>query len=153
MPRRPTEVKEFYEYHQTLNEPWDGPAALVFSDGRTIGACLDRNALRPARYKITDDGLFTLGSKWALLVIDDAKVIEKGRLGPGEMIAIDTVKGVLLKNDEIKATYAKKQPYGQWLRENIKDIDSKASLDSQPAPGATLLQQQLAAVTRKRNWA
>ena len=93
----PAEVKDFYEYHQTLNEPWDGPAALVFSDGRTIGACLDRNGLRPARYKITDDGLFTLGSEVGLLPIDDAKVIEKGRLGPGEMIAIDTVKGTLLR--------------------------------------------------------
>ncbi len=63
----PAEVKDFYEYHQTLNEPWDGPAALVFSDGRTIGACLDRNGLRPARYKITEDGLFTLGSEVGLL--------------------------------------------------------------------------------------
>jgi len=141
----PTEVKEFYEYHQTLNEPWDGPAALVFSDGRTIGACLDRNGLRPARFKITEDGLFTLGSEVGLLTIDDARVIEKGRLGPGEMIAIDTVKGTLLKNDEIKAGYAKKQPYGKWLRENIKDIEGKLSLDSQPSPGATLLQQQLSA--------
>ena len=141
----PTEVKEFYEYHQTLNEPWDGPAALVFSDGRTIGACLDRNGLRPARYKITEDGLFTLGSEVGLLTIDDAKVMEKGRLGPGEMIAIDTVNGTLLRNDEIKAAYAKRKPYGTWLRENIKDIESKPSLESQPSPGATLLQQQLAA--------
>ena len=141
----PQEVKEFYEYHQTLNEPWDGPAALVFSDGRTIGACLDRNGLRPARYKITEDGLFTLGSEVGLLTIDDAKVIEKGRLGPGEMIAIDTVKGTLLKNDEIKGMYAKRQPYGVWLRENIKDIVSTPSLDAKPPTGATLLQQQLAA--------
>jgi glutamate synthase (NADPH/NADH) large chain/glutamate synthase (ferredoxin) len=141
----PAEVKDFYEYHQTLNEPWDGPAALVFSDGLTIGACLDRNGLRPARYKISDDGLLTLGSEVGLLTIDDAKVIEKGRLGPGEMIAVDTVKGVLLRNDDIKASYAKRKPYGQWMRENIKDIVSAPSLESQPAPGATLLQQQLAA--------
>jgi glutamate synthase (NADPH/NADH) large chain/glutamate synthase (ferredoxin) len=144
-PSTPPEVKEFYEYHQTLNEPWDGPAALVFSDGRTIGACLDRNGLRPARYKITEDGLFTLGSEVGLLVIDDARVLEKGRLGPGEMIAIDTVAGKLLKNDEIKSIYARKQPYGTWLRENIKDIESKPSLESLPSPNATLLQQQLAA--------
>ena len=144
-PGVPTEVKDFYEYHQTLNEPWDGPAALVFSDGRTIGACLDRNGLRPARYKITDDGLICLGSEVGLLTIDDAKVVEKGRLGPGEIIAIDTVAGQLLRNDEIKAKYAKAQPYGTWLRENIRDIVSAASLESQPAPGATLLQQQLAA--------
>ncbi len=141
----PAEVKDFYEYHQTLNEPWDGPAALVFSDGRTIGACLDRNGLRPARFKITDDGLFTLGSEVGLLTIDDAKVVEKGRLGPGEMIAIDTVKGELLRNNDIKSAYAKKKPYGVWLRENIKDIISGPSLESQPSPGATLLQQQLAA--------
>jgi glutamate synthase (NADPH/NADH) large chain/glutamate synthase (ferredoxin) len=141
----PSEVKDFYEYHQTLNEPWDGPAALVFSDGRTVGACLDRNGLRPSRYKITDDGLICLGSEVGLLPIDDAKVVEKGRLGPGEIIAIDTLTGKLLKNDEIKASYAKRQPYGTWLRENIKDIVSKLSLESQPAPGASLLQQQLAA--------
>jgi glutamate synthase domain-containing protein 2/glutamate synthase domain-containing protein 1/glutamate synthase domain-containing protein 3 len=141
----PADVKEFYEYHQTLNEPWDGPAALVFSDGRTIGACLDRNGLRPARYKISEDGLLTLGSEVGLLTIDDAKVIEKGRLGPGEMIAVDTVKGVLLRNDEIKSLYAKKQPYGKWLRENIKDIVSTPALEAQASPGATLLQQQLSA--------
>ena len=141
----PAEVKEFYEYHQTLNEPWDGPAALVFSDGRTIGACLDRNGLRPSRYKITDDGLMCLGSEVGLLAIDDAHVIEKGRLAPGEMIAIDTVAGKLLKNDEIKATYAKKRPYGTWLRENIHDIVSKLSLEALPAPGASLVQQQLSA--------
>jgi glutamate synthase domain-containing protein 2/glutamate synthase domain-containing protein 1/glutamate synthase domain-containing protein 3 len=144
-PSVPPEIKAFYEYHQTLNEPWDGPAALVFSDGLTIGACLDRNGLRPSRYKITDDGLICLGSEVGLLTIDDARVVEKGRLGPGEMIAVDTVAGQLLRNDEIKARYAKAQPYGQWLRDNIHDIVSQPSLDSQPAPGATLLQQQLAA--------
>jgi glutamate synthase domain-containing protein 2/glutamate synthase domain-containing protein 1/glutamate synthase domain-containing protein 3 len=139
----PPEVKEFYEYHQTLNEPWDGPAALVFSDGRTIGASLDRNGLRPARYKITEDGFFSLCSEVGVLQLDDGKVVEKGRLGPGEMIAIDTVNGKLLRNDEIKATYAKQQPYGQWLRDNIRDIVPTPSLDGQTAPGATLLQQQL----------
>ena len=141
----PSEVKDFYEYHQTLNEPWDGPAALVFSDGRTIGAALDRNGLRPARYKITEDGFFSLCSEVGVLQIDDGKVVEKGRLGPGEMIAIDTVTGKLLKNAEIKATYAKKQPYGQWLRDNIRDIVSTPSLEAQAAPGSTLLQQQLCA--------
>ena len=116
-PSVPQEIRDFYEYHQTLNEPWDGPAALVFSDGRTIGACLDRNGLRPSRYKITDDGLICLGSEVGLLVLDDAKVVEKGRLGPGEMIAVDTMTGKLLRNDEIKSRYAKAKPYGEWLRE------------------------------------
>ena len=141
----PAEVKDFYEYHQTLNEPWDGPAALVFSDGRTIGAALDRNGLRPARYKITEDGFFSLCSEVGVLQLDDGKIVEKGRLGPGEMIAVDTVTGKLLKNDEIKATYAKRQPYGQWLRDNIRDIESMPSLEAQAAPGSTLLQQQLCA--------
>ncbi|HUB68186.1 MAG TPA: glutamate synthase large subunit [Candidatus Methylacidiphilales bacterium] len=144
-PSVPAEIKEFYEYHQTLNEPWDGPAALVFSDGRTVGACLDRNGLRPSRYKVTDDGLFCLGSEVGLLPIDDAKVVEKGRLAPGEVIAVDTIKGKLLRNCEIKTAYAKRQPYGAWLRENIKDIESRPSLEAQMAPGATLLQQQVAA--------
>jgi glutamate synthase (NADPH/NADH) large chain/glutamate synthase (ferredoxin) len=144
-PETPRDVADFYDYHQCLNEAWDGPAALVFSDGRVIGACLDRNGLRPARYKISEDGLLTLGSEVGLLVIDDAKVIEKGRLAPGEMIAVDTVKGVLLRNNEIKQSYAKMEPYGQWLRDNIKAIASTPSLESLPSPGATLLQNQLAA--------
>jgi glutamate synthase domain-containing protein 2/glutamate synthase domain-containing protein 1/glutamate synthase domain-containing protein 3 len=144
-PETPVEVKDFYEYHEMLNEPWDGPAALVFSDGRTVGAALDRNGLRPARYKITDDGFFSLCSEVGVLQIDDGKVIEKGRLGPGEMIAIDTVTGKLLKNDEIKAACASRQPYGQWLRDNLRDITPTASLDAEKAPGATLLQQQLCA--------
>ena len=93
----PQGVQDFYEFHQTLNEPWDGPAALVFSDGKIIGACLDRNGLRPARYKITDDGMISLCSEVGVLQIDDARVVEKGRLGPGEMIAIDTVNGKLMR--------------------------------------------------------
>jgi glutamate synthase (NADPH/NADH) large chain/glutamate synthase (ferredoxin) len=141
----PQEVRDFYEYHQTLNEPWDGPAALVFSDGRTIGACLDRNGLRPSRYKITEDGLICLGSEVGLLTIDDAKVVEKGRLGPGEMIAVDTVAGQLLRNDAIKTRCARARPYGEWLRANIREIESSASLDAQTSPEASLLQQQLAA--------
>jgi glutamate synthase domain-containing protein 2/glutamate synthase domain-containing protein 1/glutamate synthase domain-containing protein 3 len=144
-PGTPAEVKEFYEYHQTLNEPWDGPAALVFSDGRTVGASLDRNGLRPARYKITEDGFFCLSSEVGVLQLDDGKVIEKGRLGPGEMIAIDLVNGKLLRNDEIKGDYAKRQPYGAWLRENLRDITPTPSLEAEKAPGATLVQLQLAA--------
>jgi glutamate synthase domain-containing protein 2/glutamate synthase domain-containing protein 1/glutamate synthase domain-containing protein 3 len=144
-PGTPAEVKDFYEFHQTLNEPWDGPAALAFSDGRIVGASLDRNGLRPARYKITEDGFFSLCSEVGVLPVDDAKVIEKGRLGPGEMIAIDTVAGKLLKNDEIKAIYARRQPYGQWLKDNLRDIKATPSLEAEKAPGASLVQQQLAA--------
>ena len=144
-PGTPAEVKDFYEYHQTLNEPWDGPAALAFSDGRFVGAALDRNGLRPARYKITEDGFFSLCSEVGVLQLDDAKVVEKGRLGPGEMIAIDLVNGKLLRNDEIKSTYARRQPYGKWLKDNLKDVTPTPSLEAQKAPGSTLVQQQLAA--------
>jgi glutamate synthase domain-containing protein 1 len=84
MPSTPAEVKDFYEYHQTLNEPWDGPAALVFSDGRTIGACLDRNGLRPARYKITEDGLFTLGSEVGLLPSTTPRWSKRAGSGPAK---------------------------------------------------------------------
>jgi len=96
------QAKDFYEYNECFSEPWDGPAALVFSDGTTIGATLDRNGLRPARYKITSTGLIVLGSEVGALEIDDALVVEKGRLGPGQMIAVDTARGILLKDLEIK---------------------------------------------------
>ena len=84
------ELAAFYQYHACFNEPWDGPAALIFTDGRTVGACLDRNGLRPARYNLTEDGIFALGSEVGATGIDSAQIIEKGRLGPGEMIAVDT---------------------------------------------------------------
>ena len=96
------ELKAYYEYHRCFTEPWDGPAGLVFSNGIVVAACLDRNGLRPARYKITEDGLVSLGSEVGCNEIDDAKVIEKGRLAPGEMIAVDTRAGKLLRDSEIK---------------------------------------------------
>ena len=118
------EMAAFYEYHSCFNEPWDGPAALVFSDGRTVGACLDRNGLRPARYKLTEDGIFALGSEVGTINLDDSKVIEKGRLGPGEMIAVDTANGVLLRDADIKARLAAQKPYRQWLDDNLIRLGS-----------------------------
>jgi glutamate synthase domain-containing protein 2/glutamate synthase domain-containing protein 1/glutamate synthase domain-containing protein 3 len=112
------ELRAFYEYHRCFNEPWDGPAALVFTDGITVGACLDRNGLRPSRYKITEDGIFSMGSEVGTIELDDATVIEKGRLGPGEMIAIDTAQGRLLRDGEIKNALAARRPYGKWIKEN-----------------------------------
>ena len=117
------ELKAFFEYHRCFNEPWDGPAALVFTDGVTVGACLDRNGLRPSRYKITDAGIFSIGSEVGTVEFDDAHVLEKGRLAPGEMIAIDTARGVLMRNDEIKAKLAAQQPYGQWLKEHLLRLE------------------------------
>jgi glutamate synthase domain-containing protein 2/glutamate synthase domain-containing protein 1/glutamate synthase domain-containing protein 3 len=113
------EQRAFYDYHSCFKEPWDGPAALVFTDGITVGACLDRNGLRPARYKVTADGMFSLGSEVGTIEIDDATVVEKGRLGPGEMIAIDTAQGKLLRDSEIKASLAVRRPYRKWLEENL----------------------------------
>lgn len=116
------QVRKFYEYHECFSEPWDGPAALVFSDGSIIGATLDRNGLRPARYKITADGLMILGSEVGSLEVDDVQVVEKGRLGPGQMIAVDTDRGILLKDLEIKKEIARRKPYVQWVNTNLRTL-------------------------------
>ncbi len=132
------ELAAFYEYHSCFNEPWDGPAALVFSDGLTVGASLDRNGLRPARYKLTEDGIFCLGSEVGMTEVDDAKVIEKGRLGPGEMIAVDTVTGKLLRDADIKAQLAAARPYGKWLDENLIRLSSLVARDAIAEPAGEL---------------
>ena len=113
------ELSAFFEYHTCLCEPWDGPAALVFTDGLTIGACLDRNGLRPARYQITDDGIFSLGSEMGVDGLDQETIVEKGRLAPGEMIAIDTVAGVLLRDKEIKQNLATRQNYRKMVDDHF----------------------------------
>ena len=103
------------EYHAGMIEPWDGPAALAFSDGRFVGAALDRNGLRPARYTLTSHGLSILASEAGVVPCEAHEVVEKGRLGPGEMIAVDLQHGVLLRNSEIKAALAERQPYQEWV--------------------------------------
>ena len=113
------DLAAFYEYHTCLCEPWDGPAALVFTDGITIGACLDRNGLRPARYQITDDGIFSLGSEMGVDGLDQDTIIEKGRLAPGEMIAIDTAAGLLLRDREIKADLATRHNYRKMVDDHF----------------------------------
>src|SRR3984893_1222240 len=117
--RMSPELKAFYEYHRCLNEPWDGPAGLVFSNGIVVAACLDRNGLRPARYKITEDGLGSLGSEAGCHDTNAAKVIEKGRLAPGEMIAVDTRAGKLLRDAEIKKQLSMQKPYLEWLSTHL----------------------------------
>src|SRR4051794_16995956 len=107
--------RAFYQYHSTLMEPWDGPACVTFTDGRQVGAVLDRNGLRPGRYWVTDDGLVVLGSEVGVLDIDPAKVVRKGRLQPGRMFLVDTVEHRIIEDDEIKATLAAEQPYGEWI--------------------------------------
>ena len=111
--------RAFYEYHGALMEPWDGPAALHFSDGTLVGAVLDRNGLRPGRFWVTDDGLVVAGSEAGLLDNDPAKVIRKGRLQPGRMLLVDTAQGRIIEDAEIKAALAAEHPYEQWLAENM----------------------------------
>ncbi|MBO0356754.1 glutamate synthase large subunit [Hymenobacter sp. BT186] len=111
--------KAFYEFHATFMAPWDGPAALTFTDGRIIGAMLDRNGLRPLRYVITDDGRVIMASEAGVLAIPEKTVLQKGRLQPGKMFLVDTVAGQIITDEEIKADLAGRQPYGQWL-ENYK---------------------------------
>ncbi|MCG8602279.1 MAG: glutamate synthase large subunit [Verrucomicrobiales bacterium] len=127
------EVEDFYRYHSCFCEPWDGPAALAFSDGMTVAASLDRNGLRPARYKITTDGIFSLGSEVGTCYLPDDMIEKKGRLAPGEMIVVDTVKGEVIFNDDVKEQLAAQQPYGEWLREH--QIPFKEVVD--PAPVAS----------------
>ncbi|MDV2998845.1 MAG: Ferredoxin-dependent glutamate synthase 2 [Chroococcopsis gigantea SAG 12.99] len=110
------EITDFYEYYSGLQEPWDGPALLVFSDGVTVGATLDRNGLRPARYSITKDGYIVVSSEAGVVDLDESQIIEKGRLGPGQMIAVDLEKQEIIKNWDIKQRIAAQKPYGQWVK-------------------------------------
>lgn len=124
------EIVDFYEYYSGLQEAWDGPALLVFSDGQKVGATLDRNGLRPARYVITKDDFIVVGSEAGVVDFPEANIIEKGRLGPGQMIAVDLATNEVLKNWEIKQRIAKKQPYGEWLqqyRQELKQLVSRQS--------------------------
>ncbi|WPU92144.1 glutamate synthase large subunit [Mucilaginibacter sabulilitoris] len=111
--------KAFYEYHATLMEPWDGPAAISFTDGKLVGAVLDRNGLRPLRYVITNDGRVIAASEAGTLAIDESTVLRKGRLQPGKMLLIDTEQARIITDEEIKQQIATQQPYGRWL-ENYK---------------------------------
>src|SRR6201993_422197 len=113
------QVKAFYEYQACLKAPGDGPAGLVFSNGLVAAACLDRNGLRPARYKLTEDGIFVLASEVGCVELDESEVIEKGRLAPGTMVAVDTQAGVLLRDTEIKERLAKRKPYIDWVKTNL----------------------------------
>ncbi len=115
VPEMPDDLRAFYAYHAGIAEPWDGPAALAFSDGRVAAAALDRNGLRPARYAVTNDGLVIVGSEVGLIELDPARLVERGRLGPGRMIAVDTVSGRILTDAVIKREVAARRPYGAWL--------------------------------------
>lgn len=137
--------RDFYEYHSTLMEPWDGPAALVFTDGRQIAACLDRNGLRPARYYITKSGMIVLGSEVGALDIFSDDIIYKDRLRPGKMLLVDLEAGKIIPDDEIKTQIASELPYKDWVENNLFDLaDLPEPKEVVPPSSEGLLKQQLA---------
>ena len=128
--------RAFYRYHAALMEPWDGPAAVAFTDGTVIGAVLDRNGLRPARYWVTDDGLVVLASEVGVLEVPAAKVVRKGRLQPGRMFLVDTALGRMVDDDEIKDALAAELPYAEWLDDGqieLEDLPPRTMLTPQHA--------------------
>ncbi|MGH2548529.1 MAG: glutamate synthase central domain-containing protein, partial [Thermomicrobiales bacterium] len=136
------ERRAFYDYHAGIMEQWDGPAALAFSDGVLAGATLDRNGLRPFRYAITDEGLFIAGSEAGTVAVEQSRIVEKGRLGPGQMIVVDTARGVVLHNPEIKSEVAQSAPYAEWLAEHRVVAPMRSGL------AASTGVEQMAAVQR-----
>ena len=144
-PEMPPDVKAFYEYHASLMEPWDGPAAVAFTDGRVVGAKLDRNGLRPGRYVVTADGLVIMGSEAGVLPVKPEEVRMKGRLAPGRMLLVDTEQKRLISDEEIKKHLAARQPYAQWLKENQITLDDlPAPSNVQPTNHETILVRQRA---------
>ncbi|MDJ0335159.1 glutamate synthase large subunit [Salinibacterium sp. G-O1] len=128
--------RAFYEYHSMLMEPWDGPAALVFTDGSLVGATLDRNGLRPGRYLVTDEGLVVLASEIGVLDIAPGRVVRKGRLSPGKMFLVDTEQGRIIEDDEIKAELAAAEPWSEWLESGriaLKDLPQREHIVHTPA--------------------
>jgi len=136
------EKKAFYEYHGCLVEPWDGPAAVAFTDGELIGAMLDRNGLRPAKYVVTSDGLVVLASEFGVLDIDPARVAEKGRVQPGKMFLVDTRAGRVIDDEEIKHKVSTQQPYRAWLDENKIDLNALPAVKSPYEMSPELLAKQ-----------
>src|SRR5699024_1321117 len=116
------QLRDFYEYHSCLMEPWDGPAAVAFTDGTLVGATLDRNGLRPGRIWITDDGLVVMASEAGVLDIDPSRVVKRTRVQPGRMFLVDTNAGRIIEDEEIKDKLATAAPYGEWIRSNFVPI-------------------------------
>jgi glutamate synthase (NADPH) large chain len=129
----PESLKAFYEYHSTLMEPWDGPASMIFSDGRYIGGTLDRNGLRPSRYIITKNDLIVMGSEVGVQAFPASEIKEKGRLRPGKLLLVDTQLGIIIPDKEVKADLSRRNPYVNWLKENrmvLEDIEVKQRVSS-----------------------
>ena len=143
-PHMRPEKRAFYEYHASLMEPWDGPAAIAFTDGRSIGAVLDRNGLRPGRYVVTNDGVVVMASEAGVLDIPAEQVKKNGRLQPGKMFLVDTVEGRIVTDKEIKQQLSYRQPYAQWLHDN------QITLDQLPEPPRVHGSDHKTIMTRQR---
>ncbi|MBB4860015.1 glutamate synthase (NADPH/NADH) large chain [Novosphingobium chloroacetimidivorans] len=147
-PLMTSERRAFYEYHAALMEPWDGPAAVAFTDGRQIGATLDRNGLRPARFLVTDDDLCVMASESGVLPIKEDNIVRKWRLQPGRMLLIDFDQGRIIEDEELKNQLAAEEPYQQWLDQaqyKLEDLDViESELTEIPQPTGTLLDRQQA---------
>ena len=143
--------RAFYEYHAAMMEPWDGPAAMAFSDGRQIGATLDRNGLRPARYIVTDDDLVIMGSECGCLPVPEEKIVKKWRLQPGKMFLVDLEKGRIIDDKELKDTLAGAKPYGEWIDRIRVKLDDVESDRQQPdrSPVSLLDRQQAFGYTQE----
>ncbi len=135
MPGMEPKVRAFFEFQACLSEPWDGPAALAFTDGVVAAATLDRNGLRPARYKVTRDGLVIVGSEVGIVNIDESQVIESGRLGPGKILAVDTARKKLLRDEEIKHELAVRKPYPVWVKDQMLRADILKLNEGKPVIG------------------
>ncbi|MDX2193839.1 MAG: glutamate synthase large subunit [Gemmatimonadales bacterium] len=138
-------VRSFYEYHQCFNEPWDGPAAIAYSDGITVCASVDRNGLRPCRFKVTRDGLVVAGSEVGLVDLDPAEVVESGRVGPGEVFMVDTARGRVLHSAEAKLEVATRKPYAKWVAKytaTLAPAATPAPVDGEPDPQALVRAQR-----------
>ncbi|MGE0813291.1 MAG: glutamate synthase large subunit [Vicinamibacterales bacterium] len=143
-------VRAFYEYHSSLMEPWDGPASIAFTDGTVIGAVLDRNGLRPSRYCVTTDGLVIAASEVGVLDLPADRIVRKDRLRPGRMLLVDTAKGRIVDDAEIKGELAAARPYGDWLRANLVDIDAlPAARAERPDHQTVLVRQQAFGYTQE----
>ncbi len=141
----PQAKKDFYRYHACLMEPWDGPADVVFSDGRVIGGVLDRNGLRPSRYYLMKNGLVVLASEVGVLDLDPEQVERKGRLEPGRMFLIDLEAGKIIDDQQLKDQVSAEQPYGQWLKDNLTTLADLPEAEHVPGPDhQTLLRRQVA---------
>jgi glutamate synthase (NADPH) large chain len=149
-PHMDPQRREFYRFHASLMEPWDGPALIAFTDGTVIGAVLDRNGLRPGRYWVTDDGLVVLASEVGVLDIDPAKVVRKGRLQPGRIFLADTAAGRIIEDEEVKAELAAEHPYGDWLHAGMIHLRNLPERNRElPDSRVLLVQQQLFGYTEE----